>query len=81
MALFRDPDYTTMTVGSAMKVGNWLAPRYPGRGVFEKDFPKIDLSPIEVYCPGCKASVRIGRKALNGRIGGWCKKCDRGVAP
>lgn len=64
-----------------MKPGNWLAPRYPNREVFEKDFPEIDLSPLEVYCPGCRGVARLSRKAKSGRIAGWCAKCVRAVAP
>lgn len=64
-----------------MKPGKWLAPRYPSKEVFEKDFPRVDLSPISVVCPGCRAPVHLARKAQNGRIGGWCKQCDRGVIP
>jgi len=50
-------------------------------GVFEKDYPKIDMDALEVYCPGCKSLVRLGRKSLSGRIAGWCAKCGRAVAP
>jgi hypothetical protein len=61
--------------------GKWLMPRHGSREVFEKDYPKLDLNALEVYCPGCRMVVRLGRKSLNGRIGGWCVKCNRGVAP
>jgi hypothetical protein len=64
-----------------MQQGRWLTPRHPNREVFEKDYPKIDMDALEVYCPGCKAIVRLGRKSLTGRIGGWCVKCSRAVAP
>ncbi|MFH2203887.1 MAG: hypothetical protein ABIJ96_12270 [Elusimicrobiota bacterium] len=64
-----------------MKPGKWLAPRYPGKDIFEKDYPKIDMSPLSVGCPGCGKPVRLSRKAANGRIGGWCKNCNRAVAP
>ncbi len=64
-----------------MKPGKWLAPRYPSKEIFEKDYPKIDMSPISVACPGCKGSARLSRKAANGRIGGWCQACVRAVAP
>jgi len=65
-----------------MKIGTLLAPRYTERGVFEKDFPNIDMSPMEVYCPTCKAIVRLSRKSpLLGKIGGWCVKCNRAIAP
>lgn len=64
-----------------MKVGAWLTPRYTDRGVFEKDFPKIELNGLDVYCPGCKAIVRLGRKNPSEKLGGWCPKCNRPVAP
>jgi len=64
-----------------MRDGKWLMPRHPSKEVFEKDYPKLDPSPISAYCPGCRASVLISRKAPNGRVGGWCQKCGRGVAP
>ncbi|MFH1724463.1 MAG: hypothetical protein ABII00_07565 [Elusimicrobiota bacterium] len=64
-----------------MRDGKWLMPRHPSRDVFEKDFRKIDLNPLEVYCPGCRSVVRIGRSMPNGKVGGWCSRCDRGVAP
>lgn len=64
-----------------MKIGTWLAPRYTERGVFEKDFPTIDMNGLDVYCPGCKAIVRLGRKSAHtNKIGGWCVKCNRAVA-
>lgn len=64
-----------------MKPGSWLAPRYPSKEIFEKDFSLYDPRPLEVYCPGCKAVVPLSRKANSGRIGGWCKACNRGVQP
>lgn len=62
-----------------MKDGRWLAPRYTERAVFEKDYPGIDISALELCCPGCRASVRLARKAPSGRIAGWCKACNRAV--
>ena len=64
-----------------MKDGKWMQPRYVSLDVFEKDYPQIDLSGIDVYCPGCRAPVKLSRKSPNGRIGGWCRKCNRAVAP
>jgi len=64
-----------------MKAGKWLAPRYPNKDIFEKDYPKLDMSPLTVTCPGCTKPVRLSRKAVSGRIGGWCKNCGRAVAP
>jgi hypothetical protein len=64
-----------------MKEGKWLQPRHPSAQIFEKDFPQLDLAGLDVYCPGCKGYVKLLRKAPNGRIGGWCKKCNRGVCP
>jgi hypothetical protein len=63
-----------------MQTGKWLQPRYPGKDIFEKDYPQIDISALTVRCPGCAADVKLSRKGANGRIGGWCSKCDRGVA-
>ena len=45
----------------------------------EKDFPKIELSGLDVLCPGCKGTVKVIRRAPNGKSGGWCKTCNRGV--
>lgn len=56
-------------------------PRHTNRSIFEKDFPKLDLKAMEVYCPGCRSVVKLARKSPNGKIGGWCAKCNRGVAP
>jgi len=65
-----------------MKTGAWLEPRYTERVVFEKDFPDIDMNPMLAYCPACKAVVRLSRKSpLLNKIGGWCVKCNRAVAP
>ncbi len=74
---FMKDDYTNFK----MKPGKWLAPCYPSREIFEKDYPKLDMSPMIAGCPGCTKGVRLGRKAVNGRIGGWCKACSRAVAP
>ena len=64
-----------------MREGKWLQPRHAAQEVFERDFPQTDLSGLDVYCPGCKALVKLSRKSPNGRIGGWCKKCQRGICP
>lgn len=62
-----------------MKDGRWLAPRYTNKEVFEKDYAKIDLSGLDVKCPGCKDSVSLNRKSNAGRSAGWCKRCNRAV--
>ncbi|MDA8132233.1 MAG: hypothetical protein M0011_12080 [Elusimicrobia bacterium] len=62
-----------------MKDGKWLEPRYTSKEIFEKDFPKLDLSGMEVKCPGCKDSVQLNRKNNGGRAAGWCKRCNRAV--
>ena len=62
-----------------MKCGRWLAPRYTNKEVFEKDYSKIDLSGLDVKCPGCKDSVSLNRKNNAGRSAGWCKRCNRAV--
>jgi hypothetical protein len=64
-----------------VKIGTWLAPRYTERGVFEKDFPGIDMHGLEVYCPGCKDVLRLARKSQAGKIAGWCRRCNRAAAP
>lgn len=62
-----------------MKDGRWLEPRYTDRAIFEKDFPGIDLNGLDVYCPACRRVVRLARKSPNGKIGAWCKNCNRAV--
>lgn len=62
-----------------MKDGKWLEPRYTDIAVFEKDFPKLDLSGLEVKCPGCHNGLRLNRKHLSGKSAGWCKTCKRAV--
>jgi len=62
-----------------MKPGQWLQPRHDSHEVFEKDFPKLETSSLEVGCPGCKDFIRLNRRAPTGKIGGWCKRCNRGV--
>ncbi len=63
-----------------MKQGSWLQPRHGSKDAFEKDFPTLELSPLEVVCPGCRSGVKLTRKAPTGKVGGWCAKCNRGVA-
>lgn len=60
--------------------GRWLSPRHPSREVFERDYPKVDLKALEVYCPGCRAVVKLSRTNPAGRSAGWCMACSRGVA-
>lgn len=62
-----------------MRDGRWLSPRHPERSVFERDFPKVQLNPLDVACPGCKGVVKLGRVGLGGRLAGWCQPCSRGV--
>jgi hypothetical protein len=62
-----------------MKEGRWLSPRHPDRAVFERDFPKVHLNPLEASCPGCRRPVKLGRVGLGGRLAGWCEPCSRGV--
>lgn len=62
-----------------MKDGRWLAPRYTNKEIFEKDFSKMDMSGLDVKCPGCKDSVSLNRKNNAGRSAGWCKRCNRAV--
>lgn len=62
-----------------MKDGKWLEPRHTNKEIFEKDFSKIDLSGMDVKCPGCKDGVPLNRKNAGGRSAGWCKRCNRAV--
>jgi len=59
--------------------GQWLQPRHGSKEAFDKDFPTIDASGGTVSCPGCKETVSLTRKSVQGKVGGWCKKCNRGV--
>jgi len=62
-----------------MKDGKWLAPRYTSKEIFEKDYAKLDLSGLDVKCPGCKNLVTLNRKNNSARSAGWCKCCNRAV--
>ena len=62
-----------------MTPGTWLQPRHATHDAFEKDFPKIETRGMDVTCPGCKNAVMLVRRAPNGKLGGWCKRCNRGV--
>ncbi|MBI4803101.1 MAG: hypothetical protein HY796_11310 [Elusimicrobia bacterium] len=62
-----------------MKDGKWLEPRHTSKEIFEKDYAKIELSGLEVRCPGCKDYVNLGRKNTGGKSAGWCKCCNRAV--
>lgn len=62
-----------------MKDGKWLEPRYTSKEIFEKDYSQLDMSGVEVKCPGCKASVALNRKNAASRRAGWCKACNRAV--
>ena len=62
-----------------MHNGRWLVPRHTSREAFEKDFPSLDLSALEAYCPGCRGAVKLARKSPVGKIGGWCPRCGRAV--
>jgi len=59
--------------------GTWLQPRHGSKEAFEKDFPKVEVSGLDVACPGCKGAVKVIRRAPNGKLGGWCRNCNRGV--
>ena len=63
-----------------MQTGRWLVPRYTDRGVFEKDYPGLDINGLDVYCPGCRRVVRLSRKSPTLKIGGWCASCTRPVS-
>jgi hypothetical protein len=59
--------------------GTWLQPRHGSHEAFEKDFPKIEANGLDVVCPGCRNSARLTRRSPSGKLGGWCKHCNRGV--
>ncbi|HVA66384.1 MAG TPA: hypothetical protein VNK24_05610 [Elusimicrobiota bacterium] len=64
-----------------MHDGKWIQPRHMSQEVFEKDYPGLDLSGLDVHCPGCREILKLTRKSINGRIGAWCRRCNRGVGP
>jgi hypothetical protein len=61
-----------------MHQGQWLQPRHATREVFEKDFPTLEGG-MDALCPGCKGLVKLSRRSPAGKLGGWCKPCNRGV--
>jgi len=62
-----------------MKDGKWLEPRHTSKEIFEKDYPKLDISGLDVKCPGCHCGLKLSRKNPAGRSAGWCKACNRAV--
>jgi hypothetical protein len=62
-----------------VNVGQWLQPRHASYDVFVKDYPKLEQSGLDVLCPGCRTTTLLIRRSPNGKLGGWCKKCNRGV--
>ena len=62
-----------------MKDGKWLEPRYGTKEIFDKDYPKLDLSGMTVTCPGCKLQVQLNKRSNSNKSAGWCKKCNRAV--
>ena len=62
-----------------MKDGKWLEPRYTNKESSEKDYAHLDLSGLDVKCPGCKDSVALNRKNNFAKNAGWCKRCNRAV--
>ncbi|MBI5596943.1 MAG: hypothetical protein HY928_12700 [Elusimicrobia bacterium] len=62
-----------------MLPGRWLSPRHAARDGFERDFPKVELGTLEVYCPGCRSVLRLSRRNPSGKAAGWCNTCARGV--
>ena len=62
-----------------MTQGQWLQPRLASHEAFERDFTKLETNGMDVVCPGCKNSVQLIRRSPNGKLGGWCKRCNRGV--
>jgi hypothetical protein len=65
-----------------MLTGKWLQPRHATQEAFGNDYPVLDPSGgLDVKCPGCNGYLKLNRKNPAGRSGGWCKNCNRGVAP
>jgi hypothetical protein len=62
-----------------MMPGSWLQPRHSSPEAFGKDYPKIEANGLDVLCPGCRTTIRLLRKSPTGKLGGWCKNCNRGV--
>ncbi|MFI5363657.1 MAG: hypothetical protein ACHQ49_16960 [Elusimicrobiota bacterium] len=63
-----------------MTTGQWLQPRHGSHDAFAKDFPKLEANGMDVSCPGCKSAVKLVRRSPTGKLAGWCKNCNRGVA-
>lgn len=62
-----------------LREGTWLQPRHGSKEVFEKDYPAIASDALTVICPGCRDAVALARRSPTGRMGGWCRRCNRGV--
>ena len=62
-----------------MTQGQWLQPRHGSHEAWEKDFPKLEPHGMDVSCPGCRGVVTLIRRNPSGKLGGWCKRCNRGV--
>ncbi|MCX5791395.1 MAG: hypothetical protein NTY45_04135 [Elusimicrobia bacterium] len=62
-----------------MKDGKWLDPRYTSEEIFVKDYNKLDLSGMEVCCPGCRNKVILNRRTITGKTAAWCRRCRRAV--
>ncbi|MGC8867872.1 MAG: hypothetical protein ACP5IO_00580 [Elusimicrobiales bacterium] len=60
-------------------MGGGFEPRYSSKESFEKDFPKSDIIPQSVRCPGCGQVIALNRKSLSNKSAGWCRKCVRAV--
>ena len=51
----------------------------PQGGRLSKEMP-IDVSNVMIYCPSCKAGVRMGRRyGADGHKERYCKKCGNGL--
>ncbi|HAZ09469.1 MAG TPA: hypothetical protein DCZ01_13350 [Elusimicrobia bacterium] len=62
-----------------IKPGQWIQPRHGSHEAFEKDYPRIEATGVSVLCPGCRDAVHLTRRTQSAKIGGWCKRCNRGV--
>ena len=51
----------------------------PRGGIIEKSAP-LDISNVQVICPGCNKSVKLGMKILkNGKKERVCRKCGKEI--
>jgi large subunit ribosomal protein L24 len=72
------PEAGKVVVEGVNRVYKHLKPsrRNQQGGRLSKEMP-IDASNVALYCPSCKAGVRVGRRyAADGHKERYCKKCS-----